>query len=479
VDLSTVVASLSPDRPLMVVEDLEVVTVTASIFVLETLAVGEFIEVDEFACHSAACRPPTSGGTGGSVGRGGVDRIPSRLPKGGGDSDTSLGIQHLSPDNIQAQIDRLHAVGAVPKEYKTTEEVLGFMEKNIQSVLDEVSMEDRAAWKEWYVAANRLGADMAATTNISHSGANAVIAALSPGTGWDQNVAMARSAVKTLHEDAPITSEVAARANALRQESWARELVAHEKKHEKAVGERAKLQQKLDAATDPRERKEIEKAIAKKDEIIGRPAPEQPDLNMFKAGQRPSEGDDLAAAYIIRASDPNPKLLQIKVNPDGSYDDSQVVLTKSGGEAQGTWQSYSNIAKAVRIYRDPSPEVISEAMGDAHKIRTFFNNINNPFDPRNEGTIDTHSAGISLGVPLSINHPWIASGGKSIMSAPSHVADGTKGTYSLMAEAHRRVAERNGLLPRELQSITWEQWRRKHDRTSRGKLSTAAKKEMA
>lgn len=455
------------------------VTLTAGGFVVETFTLGQFVEVDEFACHDASCRPPTSGGTGGSVSRGSVDRIPSRLPKAGGDSDTSLGIEALSSDNIQAQIDRLHAVGAVPKEYKTVDEVVGFMEKNIQDVLDKVSAEERAAWKEWYPAANKLGADMAESAAISHSGANAVIAALSPGTGWDQNVAMARSAVKTLHEDAPITPEVAARANALRQETWAREIVAHDKKIEKAIGERAKLQSDLDATTDPKERKKIEKAIAKKDEIISRPRPEQPDPETFKAGQRPSEGDDLTAAYIIRASDPNPKLLQIKVNPDGTYDDSQVMLTAKGTEAQGTWQSYGNIAKAVRIFRDPSPEVISKEMGEAHKVRTFFNNINNPFDPRNEATIDTHSAGISLGVALSINHPWIASGGKSVMSAPNHTADGTTGTYSLMAEAHRRVAQKNGLLPRELQSITWEQWRRMHDRQSRGKLSTAAKKEMA
>jgi hypothetical protein len=423
----------------------------------------------EFACHDASCRPPTSGGTGGSRPSG---RIASRLPKGGPDHEaTGLRLSDLSPDNVQAQVARLHAVGAVPKEYDTTEKVLGFMEKNIQSVLDRVGPSDRDAWKKWYEAANKMGADIASSSGVSHIGANAMIAALSPGTDWNINVAMARSAAKTLSENKPVSAETAKVANALLQEKWAREMVAFSKKRDKTQSEHDELVKQRDAETDPKARKKLEDAIAKKREILDRGEPTQPDLNHFKAGTKPGDLEPLQAAYLVRASDPNPSVRNNKVKPDGTYDDSELSLTKAGKPQLGTWQSYENIAKAVSVYRDPSIENISRSMGEAHKVRTFFNNINNPNDPRNEATIDTHSAGISVGVPLTVNHPRIAAGGQSMMSSPRHVADGTSGTYSIMAEAHYRVAARNGLLPRELQSITWEQWRRDHTRTDRAQAS--------
>ncbi len=432
----------------------------------------------EFACRSAACRPPTSGGTGGSSPAGG--RIASRLPKGGPDHETTgLHLENLSPENVAAQVARLHQVGAVPKEYDTVDKVLGFMEGNIQSVLDKASPEEQNAWKKWYEAANKMGADIAAESGTSHIGANAMIAALSPGTDWNINVGMARSAAKTLSEDKPITAETAKYANALLQEKWAREVSSFDRKREKEQGAHDKLVAERAATTDPKAIKKLDAAIAKKQEILSRSQPSQPDLDHFKPGTKPSDLEPLQAAYLVRASDPNPVVRNNKVNPDGTYDDSELSLTKAGKPQSGTWQSYENIAKAIKVYRDPSIESISTAMGEAHKVRTFFNNINSPNDPRNEATIDTHSAGISVGVALSITHPWIAAGGNSMMSSPRHVADGTSGTYSIMAEAHRRVAARNNLLPRELQSITWEQWRRMHEPVSRRAVSTAAKEAAA
>lgn len=415
-----------------------------------------------FACYDASCRPPTSGGTGGSL-PGGERRIAPRLPKGGQDhGTTSLAIEGLSPSNVQAQVDRLHAVGAVPEKYKTTEEVLGFMEANIQSVLDKSTQAERDAWKQWYPAANKMGADIAAEHGVEQVAANGVIAALSPGTNWDINVAMARSTIRTLAADQPVSAEVALKANALRQESWARELVAHDKKMAKAQGELDDLRARRERSSKPETLKDLDKAIAAKEAIVAQQPPAQPDIDHFKPGTKPSALSSGEAAYLIRASDVNPVVHENVVHPDGTYTNANLVMTKAGQPMKGAWQSYENIAKAIDIYRDPSLENLSTQLGKAHKVRTFFNNINNPHDPRNEATIDTHSAGIALGVPLSISHPWIKAGGQSVMSSPKHTADGTSGTYALMAEAHRRVALRNGLQPRELQSVTWEQWRRMH-----------------
>jgi hypothetical protein len=56
-------------------------TITAGEFLpLETITAGLFTEVDEFACHDASCRPPTSGGSGGSKPGGGASGDFKRSP---------------------------------------------------------------------------------------------------------------------------------------------------------------------------------------------------------------------------------------------------------------------------------------------------------------------------------------------------------------------------------------------------------------
>lgn len=69
----SVAASLTPDRPIALVEEI-VVASGRFLDPTEEIVVasgGLFMLVDEFACYSAACRPPRSGGTGGSLPRAG------------------------------------------------------------------------------------------------------------------------------------------------------------------------------------------------------------------------------------------------------------------------------------------------------------------------------------------------------------------------------------------------------------------------
>ena len=77
-------------------------------------------------------------------------------------------------------------------------------------------------------------------------------------------------------------------------------------------------------------------------------------------------------------------------------------------------------------------------------------------------TIDTHAVAASLLKPLSgdskeVTHNF--GGGnskKGIEGASSSSISGHKGMYSLYEEAYRRAASERGVLPREMQSITWE-----------------------
>lgn len=105
-----------------------------------------------------------------------------------------------------------------------------------------------------------------------------------------------------------------------------------------------------------------------------------------------------------------------------------------------SFNTYPFIQKAVSIFRDGSSENISAQLGGANKIRNFYNNISNP----NDGvsiTNDTHAMAVAYMLPLS--------------SASSEVRFGP-GEYAFFADAYRSVAEEVGMLPREVQSITWE-----------------------
>ena len=46
------------------------------------------------------------------------------------------------------------------------------------------------------------------------------------------------------------------------------------------------------------------------------------------------------------------------------------------------WQSLDNIEKALKILRNPEAANISEQLGGAHKIRSFYNNIIEPNAPQ-------------------------------------------------------------------------------------------------
>jgi hypothetical protein len=124
------------------------------------------------------------------------------------------------------------------------------------------------------------------------------------------------------------------------------------------------------------------------------------------------------------------------------------------------WGSLNEIGKAVMIFEDPSKASISNNLGTMHKVRNFYNNIYAPNDPSGAVTIDTHAVAAGLLRPLSGNSREVAHNFGSNMKGEVGPANssitGVQGTYGLYAEAYRRAAQERGVLPREMQSITWE-----------------------
>jgi hypothetical protein len=146
------------------------------------------------------------------------------------------------------------------------------------------------------------------------------------------------------------------------------------------------------------------------------------------------------------------------VTPEGDF--AGLRTNADGSPSKTGWGSLNEIGKAIVILGDPRIEVISGNLGQQHKVRNFYNNIYAPGDPAGHVTIDTHAVAAGLVRPLSGNSREVAHNfGQNIKGerGPANSSiTGVQGTYGLYAEAYRRAAAERGLLPREMQSITWE-----------------------
>jgi hypothetical protein len=169
--------------------------------------------------------------------------------------------------------------------------------------------------------------------------------------------------------------------------------------------------------------------------------------------------DDGLKAMWLRTYDQakNPREHQI-VSPEGDF--VGVRLTDKGQPYKTGWGSLGEIGKAIKIFENPSVDNISNNLGSQHKVRNFYNNIYDPTNPAGYVTIDTHAVAAGLLRPLSGNSREVAHNfGSNVLGevGPKNSSvTGVQGTYGLYAEAYRRAAQERGVLPREMQSITWE-----------------------
>jgi len=130
------------------------------------------------------------------------------------------------------------------------------------------------------------------------------------------------------------------------------------------------------------------------------------------------------------------------------------------------WQTLKMISNAIRMI-DSNGRDAEIALGGKHKVRNFFNNLFNPSDASSV-TIDTHAVAAALlqpfgGSSLEVAHNFANDPPRDPVTnkmlappAPESDVTGMRGTYGLYAEAYRQAAAERGILPRQMQSITWE-----------------------
>jgi hypothetical protein len=295
---------------------------------------------------------------------------------------------------------------------------------NLLSLHDQVPEETRNRSRLWYDGANKIAQDWAKRYNIPLHSAAGALAALSPQKDWFQNVSLAHRVVHAMKGGDNFYKGFAADDNM-----------------------KSKFQS-LGAFDKPEYHGIYDLIHGKTLHDIGR-------MDMSP------EEKSMAQAMFIRLHDEtyNPRSYNI-VTPEGGY--GALARNADGGASKVGWGSLPEIAKAIESIKAANdPSRISELMGEKHKVRNFYNNILAPHSMHGDVTIDTHAVAAGLYRPLSgksveVAHNFGNYAGKGIPNAGGSAISGIQGTYPLYAEAYRRAAKARGILPREMQSITWE-----------------------
>lgn len=135
-------------------------------------------------------------------------------------------------------------------------------------------------------------------------------------------------------------------------------------------------------------------------------------------------------------------------------------ITRSGKPALAQFSNGEGaIAKAIRIHRGEDPDTVLRG----HKVRSFFNNINNPHDPHPDVTMDTHAVSLAAHHKLGATSPAI----KQMFSSGTRKSENIMGTYAHFADAYRQAHHelvQSGEMPKDshphaLQATTWLHWR--------------------
>lgn len=345
------------------------------------------------------------------------DRISTRTPSAVASTEDPIKEQlAIGADHVLRDYDTKRTIAQLIKKYPNTPKDLKkpgdiishFQKQAVENLLwlhDSVDPEIRERSKLWYDGGRKLVESFSEEHGVSRPAAAGVMAALSPQKDWFMNVDLARRVITEhkLLKDAELPEAVV---------DWFR----------------GKFGDKL-----PKVQAYLEGAVGEKFSSLNRQA----------------------QAIFLRAHDEmaNPRGYQI-ITPEGSF--AGPATNADGKASRVAWGDFNTIAKAISILADPRRENISAQLGGEHKVRNFYNNLLLPNNAEHgDVTIDTHAVAAATLRPLAggdipVMHNFGGGG------APGSSVVGASGTYGLYADAYREAAKQRGILPREMQSITWE-----------------------
>ena len=327
--------------------------------------------------------------------------------------------EKLFKKDIEAMrtIEGLDVTATDPEQ--AAEQMIGRLVDNLLYVYRKVPKELRERAKKWYDGGRRMAEVWGNRYGISPQSAAGVIAVLSPQKNWYENVSLAERILDCVYGKNNM--------------AWDDAMTK--------------------AATVKKNRKDVAGLVSQ--EL----APELEKAKGKTLQQLIDNGDYTAAAIWIRAYDKayNEKYYRV-ITPEGGTGEYMLNAPNKEGVRTKTairWQGYGPISKAISIAANPSHTNVSYQVGNAHKVRNFYNNLYDPLSPL-FATIDTHAVGAALMHAVSGQSRVVKMNFQGAAGAGGSDVLGIAGTYPIYFEAYRRAAEKVGVLPREMQSITWE-----------------------
>jgi hypothetical protein len=344
-----------------------------------------------------------------------AERVPSYAGFAGNGIDPSatIGVDVIrqTPKTMAKQAETMSQYPNYPdsagRDAESVFQTMGDQTKgNLLYLHDQMPADIRQQSKAWYDGANRIASDSSKKYNIPIEGASGIYASLSPQMDWYKNVSLGNRVLDIMHNQSntSFTQEMGIKA---------RQLIDNPK-----------------GGFNPQVAKLVDSLAGKKLQDLTDPVEKAIWLRLFDEAHNPRE-------YNI-------------VNPYG--DTMGTSLTGKGEPAKVGWGSLREISKAISIYEDPSIENISKQLGNEHKVRSFYNNIVDPYTGKSV-TSDTHNVAAALLRPLSGSSAEVS---HNLGGASSSALTGTSGTYGVYADAVRDAAQERGMIPRQMQSVTWE-----------------------
>ena len=356
------------------------------------------------------------------------------------------------PDAMQARIkDSLNNLGVTPQQ----------MENNIQSVLDRAKAAgDPPNGQNWYEEANAAAQDISDNHGISREQSAGMVAAMSPQQPWGDNVTAAEYTAKALHEKHAVQVD----------DLIGKSLTKGVSVNGKLTPVTKTMYEWAQAETDGKGSRKMDGATHKM------PTPDE------LRGKTVDQLDPYVAASLIKAhGQMGYRVSGVGNNVDGQQLKTVDDLTGLPAPVKFTCGVH-HMGRAVRIANGESPDQVL----NGHKVRSFYNNINGDQSVgtySDDVTVDSHAFSVAMGQKFgsgSTEYGYFAGAGwpdpANTKEAPlpalyppvGSKTPGVSGAYAAFADAYRAVAQRNGLTARQVQAITWVQWRKDNPDQTRG-----------